>query len=89
MNPHTPDFSNAKVGDKCFSVGNGDAEIKSIELNWLDLIETTENEFHNQYNCDGRLYKDDIHPTLFNSFQQFLDYWAWEKENGGSNETPT
>lgn len=82
-NPYTPNFKEAKVGDECFSVSCGVMEITSTESSMLYPIQTEEN----QYDMSGRCWSADKHPTLFNSFQQFMSYWGWEKENGGSNDS--
>ena len=80
-NPHTPEFSNAMVGDACFSVANGIVEIEDI-VSMLYPIHTSDSEY---YDISGRYLPSDKHPSLFNSFQQFMDYWKWEQDNRGED----
>lgn len=79
-NPFTPDFNNAKVGDKCFSVSNDIVEIEDTFKYGIYAVSVPTGE---SFTGHGRFWESDKHPSLFNSFQQFLDYWAWEKDNGG------
>ena len=95
MNPFTPNFENAKVGDECFSVANGYSIVN--DMGGIVIANDKQYDFELQvkvrdfnslsyYDYDGRALFMDKHPTLFNSFQQFMDYWQWEKEKDGSNE---
>jgi hypothetical protein len=83
-----PDFTDAKAGDKCFETGIDECVIKDIHEEELSDIHTgmfmavgKEDE-----NCSamwidyplwmGGAYADMDHPTLFNSYAQFMAYWA-------------
>lgn len=79
----TPDFSNAKEGDKCFSVTHGMCKIRKVLDGWIKYI----TPIHTTDSCymtgnglsrgeDGKEYWNDPHPRLFNSFDQFKAYWA-------------
>ena len=82
----TPDFSNAKVGDVCFSVHLGICHIADINTEHDDFVIL---RVDNGKGCsDAELieyegYKN--HPEVFNSFAQFISYWAEEglKMKGG------
>ena len=82
-NPHKPNFENAKVGDKCFSAQNDEEAVISIKVYGICVDEWIGVSSYFSYNHDGKANPMHKHPTLFNSFQQFLDYWTWEQENGG------
>lgn len=79
----TPDFSNAKVGDECFSAADGVSVITGITNGYYIDIEGNDYAFYS----DGMYGRDDKYPTLFNSFAQFISYWAEEglKMKGGSD----
>lgn len=75
-NPHKPNFDDVKVGDKCFEAAYGISTIAALDDTiWASSVQW--------YYMNGKYMSCDKHPTLFNSFQQFLDYWIWEAENGG------
>ena len=77
-----PDFSNAQVGDECFSTIDGISIITLIVDNSVYI-----NMEENDYGFGGKYYSESPHPILFNSFAQFKAYWAeWElKQKGGSD----
>lgn len=70
----TPDFSNAKVGDECFSAADGVSVITGITNGYYIDIEGNDYAFYS----DGMYGRNDKYPTLFNSFAQFMGYWAEE-----------
>ena len=57
------DFSDAKVGDKVYSVRYGEQLIVSIISNAKFPIQTS----NCSYTIDGKHYTDDLHPILFKS----------------------
>ncbi len=63
-------FKNAKIGDKVWSITNGNGEIVNIYSESVFPILVT---FHNSSYCytyDGKLYRGDINPSLFwNEFE--------------------
>lgn len=66
----TPDFSNAPEFGDCFNVIDGICKYR-IDDNGVWIAD-------GRYNLDGRYLNRDTHPTLFNSFAQFMAYWAEE-----------
>ena len=64
----TPDFSNAPEFGDCFNVIDGVCKYR-IDDNGVWIAD-------GRYNLDGRYLSKDTHPTLFNSFAQFISYWA-------------
>ena len=87
----TPDFTNAKVGDECFSATNGNCIVNDIDgcieyqedgkdkVCWFE-IQVRIGKLQSTYifEKDGKSSFFDNHPTLFNSFAQFHAYWAEE-----------
>ena len=67
------DLSDLKVGDKVWSCAHGDMKVVRMVNNKV-FISTPHADF---YSFDGRVYKDDIHPTLFHSEQEFIEYWGF------------
>jgi hypothetical protein len=72
----TIDLSDLKIGDTAWSCEEGEVVIqKSLEgLNPHYPITT---ESHS-YTIEGKHYKGDLHPVLFRSKQEFLEYWGLE-----------
>jgi hypothetical protein len=65
------DLIDLKVGDKAWSAYQGCVEI------------TAKTEFYfvvvgNGYYFNGKMSKDDLHPTLFHSEQEFRDYHGFD-----------
>jgi len=72
----TIDLSDLKIGDTAWSCEEGEVIIqKSLEGINLHYPITTENH---SYTIEGKHYKGDLHPVLFRSKQEFLEYWAIE-----------
>jgi len=68
------DLSDLKVGDTAWSCVEGEGIIQETDLSKPWTIRC-----HNQwYQTDGISGVLDIHPTLFHSKQEFIDYWAIE-----------
>jgi hypothetical protein len=78
----TIDLSDLKVGDKAWSAMHGEVAITALDknseypivicLNSLDCFGFT---------LYGRGYKKDIHPTLFHSKQEAIEYWGMESNH--------
>jgi len=76
------DLSDLKVGDKAWSAMHGDVAVTALDknseypivicLNSLDCFGFT---------LYGRGYKKDIHPTLFHSKQESIEYWGMESNH--------
>lgn len=80
----TPDFSNAKEGDECFSVEEGVCEIMQSKSDKL-IAAMNEDGGWDAFTKEGKLEPESKHPLLFNSFAQFQAYWAERAlEMGGS-----
>lgn len=73
-----PDFSNAKTGDKCYSVLVGDMKISCV----FRHAEYGVNAYHEKsglsarYTNAGIYDRHHIHPALFNSVEQCAAYFA-------------
>ena len=70
------DLSHLKVGDKVWSVQTNEAKITYIHNNILIEI-NGDNECY----MDGRYLEDDKHPTVFESKENFLEYWGINTNN--------
>ena len=66
-----PDFSDAKAGDKCFCASDGWVFIEDVFFGRDYPIITNEDD----YCVDGKFVESDTHPTLFHSFDEFMEYW--------------
>lgn len=71
----TPDFTNAKVGDECFSAEEGLCKIIMDSTGKL-IAAMNEDGGWDAFTKDGKLEPESNHPLLFNSFAQFQAYWA-------------
>ena len=72
----TIDLSDLKIGDTAWSCEEGEVLIqKSLEGINLHYPITTESH---SYTIEGKHYKGDLHPALFRSKQEFLEYWGLE-----------
>ncbi len=81
----TPDFTNAKVGDECFSVEEGLCKIMHGTSTTL-IAAMNEDGGWDAFTKDGKLDPESNHPLLFNSFAQFQAYWAEKAlEMGGKS----
>jgi len=81
-----PDFSNAKEGDECFSAEDDFCiMLPCHDKHFVPAMNS--NGGFDVFLPDGRLTAESKHPTLFNSFAQFLAYWQEEalKLKGGSD----
>jgi hypothetical protein len=70
----TIDLSDLKAGDKAWSAMHGKVTIKMVYR--TGMIQTELKLIHHQ---NGTFFKDDTHPTLFHSEQEFREYWDMEK----------
>lgn len=77
-NPHTPNFENFDFTQKAFNSNAGFVCIGETRTSTYVVFEL-ERSF--SYTKDGKYREKETYPTLFESFQQFQDYWAWEAEN--------
>lgn len=72
-----PDFTDAREGDACFSAQCGNETILSLKVYGIGMDEYvwigTSSNF--AYTKEGKASPLQIHPTLFNSFAQFMAYW--------------
>lgn len=80
----TPDFSNAKVGDECFSVEEGICKIMDSKSDSL-IAAMNKSGGWDAFTMNGKLEPESTHPLLFNSFAQFMAYWAEWKLKGGKD----
>lgn len=79
-----PDFSNAKVGDECFSPILSHCQIADIDGDWELYGDTNRFDvseiYVKQKHTNNYMYyyppRMGHHPSLFNSFAQFQAYWA-------------
>lgn len=79
-----PDFSNAKVGDECFSPMLSNCLISDINGEWEmyddgERFEVSEVSAKQKHSDNYTYYYPptrNTHPLLFNSFAQFQAYWA-------------
>jgi len=71
----TPDFSNAKAGDECFSAEEGLCKIMHGTSTTL-IAAMNEDGGWDAFTKSGKLEPESTHPLLFNSFAQFQAYWA-------------
>jgi hypothetical protein len=67
----TIDLSDLKAGDKAWSAMHGEVTIKIVYR--MGMIQTELKLIHYQ---NGTFFKDDTHPTLFHSEQEFREYWG-------------
>ena len=68
-----PDFSDAKVGDECFSPIHGIGYFTMIKHKWGETTIVYDNGVRDYAVCA----KDtNTHPLRYNSFAQFQAYWA-------------
>ena len=69
-----PSFSCSNIGDLCFSVETGYECIKDLceDSYGNGLIKTASGKY---YYKDGRKDDDNDHPGLFESLEQFVEYW--------------
>ena len=82
----TPDFSDAKAGDECFSVEEGICKIMHSNIDNL-IAAMNKSGGWDAFEKDGKLDPESTHPLLFNSFAQFQAYWAEQAlEMGGKDE---
>lgn len=73
----TPDFSNAKEGDECFSAEDDFCiMLPSHDKHFVPAMNS--NGGFDVFLPDGRLTAESKHPMLFNSYAQFMAYWAEE-----------
>ena len=79
-----PDFSNANVGDECFSPILSHCQIADIDGNWEFYGDTNRFDvseiYVKQKHTNNYMYyyppRRGHHPSLYNSFAQFQAYWA-------------
>ena len=84
----TPDFSNAKVGDECFSPILSHCQIVDIDGNWEFYGDTKRFDvseiYVKQKHTNNYMYyyppRRGHHPSLYNSFAQFQAYWAEQEQ---------
>jgi hypothetical protein len=69
----TIDLSDLKAGDEAWSAMHGEVTIKMVYS--TGMIQTELKLIHYQ---NGTFFKDDTHPTLFHSEQEFREYWGLE-----------
>jgi len=75
----TPDLSDAPEFGDCFNVIDGVCKYR-IDDNGVWIAD-------GRYNLDGRYLSKDTHPTLFNSFAQFISYWdEWKLNQKGGTD---
>jgi predicted lipoprotein len=67
----TIDLSDLKAGNKAWSAMHGEVTIKMVYS--TGMIQTELKLIHYQ---NGTFFKDDTHPTLFHSEQEFREYWG-------------
>lgn len=72
----TPDFTNARDGDSCFSTLYGNGVITDKVLNGVIIQFDNMDRFSIDNYGIRRFYAK--HPFVFNSFTQFQAYWAEE-----------
>lgn len=70
-----PDFTNAKVGDECFSAEEGLCKIMDGTSGKL-IAAMNEDGGWDAFTMNGKIEPESTHPLLFNSFAQFKAYWA-------------
>lgn len=79
-----PDFSDANVGDECFSPILSYCQIANIDGNWEIYCDTNRFDvseiYVKQKHTNNYMYyyppRRGHHPSLYNSFAQFQAYWA-------------
>jgi hypothetical protein len=71
----TIDLSDLKAGDKAWSAMHGEVTIKIVYR--TGMIQTELKLIHYQ---NGTFFKDDTHPTLFHSEQEFREYWGLQRD---------
>ncbi len=89
-----PDFSNAKVGDECFSPILSHCQIADIDGNWEFYGDTNRFDvseiYVKQKHTNNYMYyyppRRGHHPSLYNSFAQFKAYWAEQALEMGSKD---
>lgn len=78
----TPDFSNAKVGDECFDSAHGQGFIRFIPIDKPNHYVSSFTIVcgNTTYHLDEAAMRFPVtkHPTLFNSYAQFMAYWQEE-----------
>ena len=80
----TIDLSDLKAGDKAWSAMHGEVTIKMVYR--TGIIQTELKLIHYQ---NGTFFKDDTHPTLFHSEQEFREYWGLESNTLTKREQMT
>lgn len=69
----TPDFSNAKEGDECFSPIHGIGYFTMMKHKWGETTVVYDNGVRDYAVCAKGTTP---HPLRYNSFAQFQAYWA-------------
>src|SRR5574343_648109 len=69
------DLSDLKVGDKVYSSQDGTGKVDSYSNTGINI--KFDNSTFGSYSSAGFQYKLDIHPTLFHSKQEWLEYVQW------------
>jgi hypothetical protein len=69
------DLSDLKAGDEAWSAMHGEVTIKMVYS--TGMIQTELKLIHHQ---NGTFFKDDTHPTLFHSEQEFREYWGLQRD---------
>jgi hypothetical protein len=69
----TPDFSDAKVGDECFSPIHGIGYFTMMKHKWGETTVVYDNGVMDYAVCAK---STTTHPLRYNSFAQFQAYWA-------------
>jgi len=83
----TPDFSKAKVGDSCFCATLGNKKIDAADASCAFVHIDLGQDTHEAFYLNGKAHENDIHPTLFNSFAQFMAYWdEWKLNQKGGTD---
>ena len=79
-----PDFSNAKVGDECFSPIHGIGYFTMMKHKYGETTVVYDNGVRDYAVCAKGTT---THPLRYNSFAQFKAYWAEQAlEMGGKDE---
>ena len=80
----TPDFSNANVGDECFSPIHGIGYFTMMKHKYGETTVVYDNGVRDYAVCAKGTT---THPLRYNSFAQFKAYWAEQAlEMGGKDE---
>lgn len=74
------ELSDCIVGDELWSPVHGEVDVLKITEDKAYPVLVQEPNGTTRYDFQGRFVSSDLHPTLFHSFSEFMEYWNMEKK---------